>query len=131
MATIRVPASTSNLGAGFDAFGLALKLYLEVRVELREADAVDCVCVDVEGEGEGELPRTADNLICRAFRLAAEREGVRPPPVAFRVRNEIPLARGLGSSAAAAVAGFSALEAATGRTLPPERLLAYGLEMEG
>jgi homoserine kinase len=131
MAKVRVPASTSNLGPGFDTLGLALRLYLEVEAEVREEGVDDCACVAAEGEGAAGLPRSRENMICRAFHLAAAREGVKPPPVFFRVRNEIPVTRGLGSSAAAAVAGISAFEAVTGHAIPLDRLFAYGLEMEG
>ena len=131
MITIRVPASTSNLGAGFDTFGLALELYLDVTVEPCDDPARDGAIVAVEGEGAGELPETSDNLVNVAYRLAGVREGVASPPACFRVRNEIPVSRGLGSSAAAAVAGFVAFEVMTGVAIPEERLLAYGVEIEG
>ncbi len=128
--TIRVPASTSNLGAGFDTFGLALALYLDVMVEPCEPDEAGTIA-SVEGEGADELPTTADNVINEAYQLAATREGVTAPSVRFSVRNEIPVTRGLGSSAAAAVAGLAAFEAATGRPLSDERLIELGDEMEG
>lgn len=131
MITVKVPASTSNLGPGFDCLGLALRLYLEVDVELRDEPVDARACVEVEGEGASGFPRSRENLICRAFHLAAAREGVPAPNVFFRVRNEIPVARGLGSSAVAAVAGVSAFEAVTGRRIPHDRLFAYGLEIEG
>jgi homoserine kinase len=130
MVTVRVPASTSNLGPGFDTLGLALTLYIEVSAEVCEGSGDD-VSIEVEGEGGAELPRTRENLVYRAYRLAAAREGVEPPPIRLRIRSEIPLARGLGSSAAAAVAGVSIFEAVTGSWLPLERVLELGLEMEG
>jgi homoserine kinase len=129
--TIRVPASTSNLGSGFDTFGLALGLYLDVTVAPCDDPELDGAIVDAEGEGAGEIPPGPENLVNIAYRLAGVREGVEPPPASFRVRNEIPVARGLGSSAAAAVAGFVAYEAMSGVAIPEERLLAYGVEMEG
>lgn len=128
MITIRVPASTSNLGAGFDTLGLALRLYLDVDVLPYEDGSP---WLEAEGEGAGEIATTRENLIHRAYDLAASREGVEAPPVCFRTRNAIPLARGLGSSGAAAVAGLTAFEAVTGRALPEERLLRYCLELEG
>src|ERR1700687_4086174 len=106
--TVRVPASTSNLGAGFDCFGLALQLYLKVSAAVAPAGSEPC---RVEGRGEGmedaELSLAAGNLICRAMRFAAEREGLSLPPVRLAVHNELPLGRGLGSSAAAIIAGIS------------------------
>jgi homoserine kinase len=129
--SIRVPASTSNLGPGFDTLGLALSLYLTVEVAPCDDPHRAGSIVSVEGEGAGELPRSPDNLIHRAYRLAADREGIAPPPVVFRVRNEIPVSRGLGSSASAIVAGAAALFAASGRAVATERVLAYGAEIEG
>lgn len=128
---VRVPASTSNLGAGFDCFGLALRLYLTVRAGI--APEIADVCrVSIEGEGgDASLPKGGDNLIFRAMRLAAEREGLSLPRVRLSVRNEIPLGRGLGSSAAAIVAGLSLCAALCGRELPDERLLRYAAELEG
>ncbi len=114
---VRVPASTSNLGAGFDCFGLALRLYLDVRATVSDDASAPCV-VRSTGEGGGaELPRTGDNLIFRAMRFAAEREGLSLPPVRLAARNEIPLGRGLGSSAAAIVAGLKLAASLCGHEL--------------
>src|SRR4026207_2314178 len=101
MAEIRVPASTSNLGPGFDCFGLALKLYLTVGAT-SVPEATEPCRVTTTGAKENEvLPRNAANLIYRAMVFAARREGVSLSPVELQVHNEIPLASGLGSSAAA------------------------------
>jgi homoserine kinase len=137
---VRVPASTSNLGAGFDCFGLALRLYLTVRATVAPQAADPCR-VRTTGEGSGAspprggcdapLPRGGDNLIFRAMRLAAEREGWSLPRARLSVRNEIPLGRGLGSSAAAIVAGLSLCAALCERELPDEILLRYATELEG
>lgn len=131
MITIRVPASTSNLGAGFDTLGLALDLYLDVTPEACDDPALDGTIVAVEGEGADVLPRGPENLVNVAYRLAAARENVAAPHVCFRMRNEIPVSRGLGSSASAAVAGLAAFEVMTGVAIPEERMLAYGVELEG
>ena len=97
---VRVPASTSNLGPGFDCFGLALKLYLTVNADATP-DATEPCRVTTTGAKENEvLPRNAVNLIFRAMSFAASREGITLPPVELTVHNEIPLASGLGSSAA-------------------------------
>jgi homoserine kinase len=129
--TIRVPASTSNLGAGFDTLGLALDLYLDVTPEACDDPALDGTIASVEGEGSDALPTGPDNVIATAYRLAARRERVAAPPVRFHVTNEIPVGRGLGSSSAAVVAGFVAFEVMTGVAIPESRLLAYGVEIEG
>jgi homoserine kinase len=128
---VRVPASTSNLGAGFDCFGLALRLYLTARAAVVPETSDPCR-VRTAGEGGGAaLPTGGDNLIFRAMRLAAERENLSLPRVRLAVRNEIPLGRGLGSSAAAIVAGLTLSAALCGRELRDETLLRYATELEG
>jgi homoserine kinase len=127
---VRVPASTANLGAGFDCFGLALRLYLTVRATVVPAAVTSCRMRSV-GEGRDKnLPRTAENLIFRAMRVAAERASLQLPPVRLAVHNEIPLGCGLGSSAAAIVAGLTLAPALCGRALPDETSLRYALELE-
>ncbi len=129
--TVRAPATSANLGPGFDALGLALDLWNEVDVEVAEAGG-GAVEVEVLGEGAGELPRGPENLVARAFLRAVVEMKARLPGTARLVcRNAIPLARGLGSSAAATVAGILAAEAAAGHPLPPERRLALAAEIEG
>jgi homoserine kinase len=125
--TIQVPASTTNLGAGFDTLGLALQLYLKVEVEeSRDPD----LSFTIEGEGAAELPAGAENLIARVMKRVFERERRSTPSLRFHVSNQIPLARGLGSSAAAIVAGISCFEAITGRELVPEKFFRYAFEFE-
>ncbi len=123
---VRVPATSANLGPGFDALGLALDLYNLVHVE-----PSDRVTVEVAGEGAGALPHGPDNLIYRAMaRLAAEVE--RPPPsVRLRCTNGIPLGRGLGSSSAAIVAGVVAGNHLLGAPLSPIALLELAVRLEG
>src|SRR5206468_10221047 len=98
---VRVPATSANLGPGFDALGLALALYDDV-----EASGGDGVTVTVEGEGAGHLPVGADNIVALGVRLAFEAAGRSFKGVALRCINRIPLGRGLGSSAAAWVGGL-------------------------
>jgi homoserine kinase len=122
--TIRVvaPASTANLGPGFDAAAAALDLWNEALVE--EAD--DGPVVEVEGEGAGELPGGADHLTVRAFALLAS-----PRRYRFRFVNRIPFERGLGSSAAAIALGLVAGAAASGRRVELTELLTLGGGLEG
>ena len=130
MTEIRVPASTSNLGPGFDCFGLALKLYLTVRATV--PDSNEPCRVTTTGAKENEaLPRNAANLICRAMSFAARREGVSLPPVELSAHNEIPLASGLGSSAAAIVAGIKLSSLLTGHELSDQKIQDYATEFEG
>lgn len=128
---LRVPASTSNLGPGFDCFGLALKLYLTVRA-LAMPEGSEVCRVTTTGAKENEaLPRNAVNLIYRAMSFAARREGVTLPPVELVVHNEIPLASGLGSSAAAIVAGIKLAGLITGKEISDQSILNYATEFEG
>jgi homoserine kinase len=127
--TIRVPASTSNLGSGFDSLGLALQLYLTVHVESTEHQYGSFV---FRGEGAQSLREvTEDNLIFRAMRYAAAAEGIELKPARILVENDIPLARGLGSSGAAIIAGISVFEAVSGVALAPDNVLAYATQIEG
>jgi homoserine kinase len=128
---VRVPASTSNLGPGFDCFGLALKLYLTVRATT-VPDATETCRVTTTGAKENAaLPRNAVNLIYRAMAFAARREGATLPPVELNVHNEIPLASGLGSSAAAIVAGIKLAGLVAGAEIPNQSIQNYATEFEG
>jgi homoserine kinase len=130
--TVRVPASTSNLGAGFDTFSLALQLYLTVTAKVRSDGSAKCrVTSTGEGSTSGLLSATEDNLIFRAMSFAAERAGWNLPPVQLDVYNELPLGRGLGSSAAAIVAGITLAALICDRELESATVLRYALEMEG
>ena len=128
---VRVPGSTSNLGSGFDCFGLALKLYLSVRATV-VPDAVQPCHVTTTGAKENEaLPRNAVNLIYRAMSFAARSEGTSLPPVEIIAHNEIPLASGLGSSAAAIIAGIKLAGLITGKEICNQSILNYATEFEG
>jgi homoserine kinase len=130
--TVRVPASTSNLGAGFDTFSLALQLYLTVTASVvSEASAICRVNSSGEGSTSGLLSPTEDNLIFRAMSFAAEREGWNLPHVQLDVDNELPLGRGLGSSAAAIVAGITLGSLICGKEISAETVLRYAFAMEG
>ena len=104
---VRVPASTANLGSGFDALAMALALHDEVEV-CTEGCAGYGVYVEVEGEGAGEVPTDERHLVVRALRAAGAHLGLDTPDLQLRCRNRIPHSRGLGSSAAAVVSGVLA-----------------------
>ena len=123
---MRVPATSANLGPGFDALALALALHNEVT-----AGEADRVSVHIDGEGEGQLPSGADNVVARGVRLAYEAAGRPFPGVALQCRNRIPPARGLGSSAAAWVGGLVAGNALMGAPLSPTALLELAARAEG
>ena len=122
----RIPATSANLGPGFDALGLALALYNDV-----EAQESDGVTVIVEGEGAGQLPTGADNVVARGVRLAFDAAGRPFKGVALRCANRIPPARGLGSSAAAWVGGLVAGNALAGGPLTNDALLSLATRAEG
>src|SRR5713101_3975396 len=123
---VRVPATSANLGPGFDVLGLALGLYNEVLYE--EADGV---AVSIEGEGAGRLDTGADNVVSRGARMAYEAAGRRFRGASIRCLNRIPLARGLGSSASAWVGGLVAANAALGSPLDRDAVLALACRAEG
>jgi homoserine kinase len=118
----RAPASTANLGPGFDCAAAALDLWNELVVEANGAEPT----VVVDGEGADELPRDETHLSLRAFALLAPTEGLR-----FRFVNRIPLERGLGASAAAVALGLVAGAAVAGRSPAADELLGAGLPLEG
>jgi homoserine kinase len=103
--SVVVPASSANLGPGFDAVGMALGLYDEVEVSTIGGGEL---LVEVVGEGAGSVPRDERHLVVRAVRAGFDVMGVASRGLAVRCRNVIPHGRGLGSSSAAAVAGLVA-----------------------
>jgi homoserine kinase len=124
--TATVPATSANLGPGFDCFGLALDLCNEVTFEPGAEPAASW-----EGEGAGELPTDGSDLVSRAIAATAEGAGKPTPTGAIRGINRIPLERGLGSSAAAAVAGVALANAALRLGLEPTHVLEIAAGLEG
>lgn len=123
---IRVPATTANLGSGFDCLGLALALRNEIVVE--PAPSLE---LEISGEGEGSLPRGPDNRVVAAMQAVCDAIGKPLPPVRLRMRHQIPLARGLGSSAAAAVGGLLAAHYYYDSALSDDALLKLATALEG
>jgi homoserine kinase len=123
---VRVPATSANLGPGFDALGLALALYNEVTLE--EADGVS---VTVDGEGAGRLDPGVKNVVARGVALAFETAGRPFRGARLHCLNRIPLSRGLGSSAAAWVGGLAAANALLGEPLDRAALVTAAARAEG
>jgi len=123
---VRVPASSANLGPGFDALGLALDLHNEI--DVTESDAIG---VTIDGEGADRLAPNDRNVIVRAVRMAYEAAGRPFRGCAIACVNRIPLARGLGSSAAAWVGGLVAGNALLGSPLDSDALLGLAARAEG
>ena len=125
--TVRVPATSANLGPGFDCLGLALDLWNEVEVRLGGPEWR----VSVSGEGAGRLPDGDQNLIAAALRRYFRAHGLEAPRGgSIACRNRVPCGSGLGSSATAAVAGLLAGAALTG-PVDMESLLPLAAELEG
>jgi homoserine kinase len=119
----RVPASIANLGPGFDTLAVAVNLYLKLRVQVMEGTGVTQFrFVDQELRG--------DNYIERAYRFLARQSGSKLPSVSVDVASEIPMRAGLGSSAAATVAGLRLYQALLGE-LPKQALLNAACALEG
>jgi homoserine kinase len=124
--TVRVPASSANLGPGFDALGLALAVYLTCR--FRPAAQLH-ICV--EGRDAGSIPTTAENLIWQSAGAVARTLGIEMPAIELEIHNDIPLAKGLGSSAAALTAGVVIADRILDLRWKPARILDEAARLEG
>ena len=129
--TVRAPASSANLGPGFDALGLALDLWNDLDVDPTVSeDRVTILGRDADLlNGAGSEPH--ENLVLRAMRQLAAAHGWALPPVGLTFRNAIPVSRGLGSSAAALVAGLIAADALLGLGLSRDEIYGHAWRMEG
>jgi homoserine kinase len=130
---VEVPATSANLGAGYDTLAVALEIVDRIEVEAIARPGVG-VELNIDGEGVGELPPDRSNPFVVALeRGLAEARGGTPEGLSWRIAmvNRIPLSRGLGSSAAATVAGLLAGAAIGGGTLTPDRALMLATELEG
>ncbi|NLE23590.1 MAG: homoserine kinase [Actinobacteria bacterium] len=125
---VRVPATTANIGPGFDCLGLALDLWNEVRFSLEG----DGVVVTVEGPDPAGLPHDERNLVARAFLRFCEEAGV-AAPAGLRIHCDIrvPMSSGLGSSSTAIVAGLLGANALMSRPIGRDRILELAADMEG
>jgi homoserine kinase len=124
---VRVPATSANLGPGFDTFGLALTLYDDLVV----TPGGSGVTVQVSGCGEGEVPLDETHLVVQSIRAGLEALGASVPGFTLRCENRIPHGRGLGSSSAAIVGGLAAAYALAGEPVDRERLVVLANELEG
>jgi homoserine kinase len=124
---VRVPATSANLGPGFDAFGIALDLHNVVAVRIVDSG----LHVDIAGEGADTLRRDKRNLVVKAMRATFDVLGGQPRGLEVICANHIPAGRGLGSSAAAIVAGICAARAVVLGGLPDADALRIATELEG
>ena len=127
---VRVPATSANLGPGFDTLGLALSVYDELVATRLPEGALE---ITVSGEGADGVPRDASNLVVRAIAYAYEAVGRRMPGLRLEAKNVIPHGRGMGSSGAAVVSGLLAAKGLLEGdvALGPETLLRLATELEG
>ncbi|MBX6394871.1 MAG: homoserine kinase [Alicyclobacillaceae bacterium] len=124
---VRVPATTANLGPGFDSLGMALQLYNEIEVEIIDQGLE----FEVTGAGADMIPATSENVIYKAVQCVFDHLGRRRPGLALRLHNAVPVTRGLGSSAAAIVGGLVAANELCDRPLTTDQILDLAVAMEG
>src|ERR1041385_6562007 len=124
--TLKVPASSANLGPGFDALGLALGVYLTCRFRRSEA-----LTIQATGRAAASIPSTADNLIWQTALTVAQAHRLTMPPIELQIHNEIPLGKGMGSSAAALTAGVVIADELLGLNWKPLRILDEAARLEG
>lgn len=128
MVIIRVPATSANLGPGFDVVGMALNLYNTVEMAPEPSGAT---VVEVTGEGADILLKSGSKLMVDAARRVFTAAGARQTGLLIRQHNRIPLFRGMGSSAAAIVGGMAAANELLPEPLPVKKILQLATEMEG
>lgn len=124
--TLRVPGSSANLGPGFDALGIALQVYLECRFSLSSE-----LCIRASGRDAGLVSTGNDNLIWQTALAAAAREHRELPPIDLEIVNDIPIGKGLGSSAAALTAGVVIADRLLDLGWTPARILDEAARLEG
>ncbi|AKE38942.1 Homoserine kinase [Corynebacterium camporealensis] len=124
---VRVPASSANLGPGYDTLGIALSLYDTVEVEVTNSGLE----VEVFGEGADEVPLDDSHLVVKAIRSGLQAADMTAPGLRVVCHNSIPHSRGLGSSASAAVAGVAAGNALAGSPLSNDQLVQLSSAFEG
>lgn len=127
---VRVPATSANIGPGYDALGMALNLYNYLEIE-EVPGTTGVLGFEVTGEGEADLPRDSTNMIVDSMMRLFNKVGYTPGGLRFKAKNNIPVARGLGSSAAAIVAGLVAANALSGGHVPVNGILDLATEIEG
>lgn len=124
---VRVPASAANLGAGFNCLGLALGLYNTLEI----SEANSGVSIEISGEGKNALPKNRSNLSLNAIYKVFDMCGYKPKGLKIKIHNRIPIARGLGSSAAAIVAGAVAANELCAKKLSRDDLIQLCADLEG
>lgn len=124
---VSVPATSANLGPGFDCLGLALSLYNEIVAETKE----EGLHIEVYGEGEEYVETDETNLVYRAIKRVYDQVGRPVPGFNLKLINKVPLSSGLGSSAASTVGGLLIGNFFVGELLSTDMILELAMEMEG
>ncbi|MHB1629832.1 MAG: homoserine kinase [Bacilli bacterium] len=124
--SVFVPATSANMGPGFDCMGIALDLWNEIHAEPAEHTEIT-----IKGYGADTLPRDESNLVLQSIRLVYDRFGGQTPPLRLAMTNRIPIASGLGSSAAALVGGLLIANNLLNSPLSRAEVLRFAVELEG
>ncbi len=125
---VRVPGTTANCGPGFDAVGIACTIYNDLELTVTQDTGIS---LEVTGEGAGAIPADGSNVVVKAIAMVMEKTGQQFQGIKLKMINQIPLARGLGSSAAAIVGGLVAANELTGNRLSRTDLLDMATAIEG
>ncbi len=128
MVRVRAPATTANLGPGFDALGMALELYLRVEAEF-SGGGIEIVFSGIRDRSIMESPQ--ENLLYKAMKLVFRQAEFKPAGLYMEIDNDIPIGKGLGSSAAAIVAGMYTANRLIGDRFSSQELLRWAVDMEG
>ena len=123
--TVKTPATTANLGPGFDCLGMAVDLWIELIVEEGDFN------IEIQGEGENQIPNDSRNLIVTGLESIFTYIGKKPKKFSYKCKNSIPFSRGLGSSSAAIVSGLLAGAVLSGEDFSKETLVNLAAEIEG
>ncbi len=123
---VKIPASSANLGPGFDSFGLALELYLTIRVRIADKKSIRLI-----GENLNGIPSNDKNLIYKTIKHFYQLDGKTMPPIDLEIESDIPLSRGLGSSGTAIVGGLVVANQLLGLPKSNDELLRIATEIEG
>ena len=129
--TVKVPASTSNLGPGFDTLGLALNLFNEYTFSTDFEEKTDTELIYSSSLFSEDLPATKDNLVYRSFDYVFKKEGKLTPPIKIHFNAGIPLTGGFGSSSTAILAGIMAANEILGKPYDTKQILRIGTQLDG
>ncbi len=128
---VTVPATTANLGPGFDCIGAALTLYNELKFTCSELDRGKKLIINVTGDEAAKVAKDESNLVYQAFIKFFQHIQQTPPPVKIEIKLGVPLARGLGSSATAIVGGLIGANVLAGEILTPAQIMELAIAIEG